>query len=61
MPDFITRFVHCDEQPVEEYFYHTAEDAKAHMNLFRDDDSGLYSRIEVVQYSTGKVIDSIAF
>lgn len=61
MLDFITRFIRADEQPNEEYFYHTAADARAHMNLFNGDDSGLYRRIEVVQYSTDTVIDSIEF
>lgn len=61
MPDFITRFIRADEQPNEEYFYQTETDARAHMNLFNGDDSGLYSRIEVVQYSTDTVIASIVF
>lgn len=61
MPDFIARFIRTDEQPDEEYFYQTAADAQAHMNLFNGDDSGLYRRIEVVQYSTDTVIASIEF
>ena len=47
MKYYIVRFIRADSQPDEEYFYHTREEAKAHYNLFRDDDSGLYSKIEI--------------
>ena len=45
----IVRFVRKDDQPVEEYFYHTYEEAYAHFALFLDDDSRLYHRIEIIQ------------
>ena len=61
MPDYITRFVRADGQPDEEYFFHTADSAREHLDLFADDDSGLYSRIEVVQYSTDTVLYCKAF
>lgn len=44
---FTTRFV-CQTGPCEEYYYHKREDAEAHLNLFVDDDSGLYTAIMVV-------------
>lgn len=45
----------------EEYWYHTVEDAKKHMELFRDDDSCLYESICIENYETGEVIDKIVF
>ena len=45
---YITRFVRADHKPPEEYYYHTQPEAQAHLDLFRDDDSNLYSRIEVL-------------
>ena len=45
---FVIRFVRRDKKADEEYFYHTYEDAEHHLNLFRDDDSDLYDRIELV-------------
>ena len=46
---FIVRFVRKDDQPAEEYFYHTYEEAHAHFALFLDDDSDLYERIEIAK------------
>ena len=46
---YIVRFIRKDDKPVEEFFYHTYEEAFVHLALFRDDDSGLYRRIEIVQ------------
>lgn len=43
---YITRFNTVDDE-VEEYLYHTEEEAKQHLELFKDDDSGLYTSIEV--------------
>ena len=43
---YIVRFIRKDDKPVEEFFYHTFEDATSHLLLFRDDDSDLYARIE---------------
>jgi hypothetical protein len=45
---WIVRFVRKDGKPDEEYYYHTQAEAEYHRNLFQDDDSGLYERIEVV-------------
>lgn len=46
---YIVRFIRKDNKPVEEFFYHTYEEAFVHLALFRDDDSGIYRRIEIVQ------------
>lgn len=46
---YIVRFIRKDNKPVEEFFYHTYEEAFVHLALFRNDDSGLYRRIEIVQ------------
>ena len=46
---YIVRFIRKDDKPVEEFFYHTYEEAFVHLALFRNDDSGLYRRIEIVQ------------
>lgn len=46
---FVVRFVRKDKKVDEEYYYHTLEDAEAHRNLFDDDDSDLYERIEIVE------------
>lgn len=45
---YITRFIRKDGKKNEDYWYHTKEEAIAHLELFRDDDSGLYERIVVV-------------
>lgn len=44
---YITRF-NTLKGPCEEYFYNRLEDAVSHLDLFRDDDSGLYRSIVVV-------------
>lgn len=48
---FILRFVRLDKKPTEEYYYNRLEDAITHYNLFLDDDSGLYRKIEIIDYS----------
>lgn len=45
---YFVRFIRKDNKPVEEFFYNAYEDALKHFTLFRDDDSGLYKRIELV-------------
>ena len=44
---YIVRFIRADRGPDEEYYYPRETDAIAHYNLFLDDDSGLYCRIEI--------------
>ena len=41
-------FHRADGKPNEEYWYGSIDGAKQHLSLFRDDDSGLYSRIDLV-------------
>lgn len=61
MPDFVITFIRFDGQPNEEYWYSSVDEAKAHWDLFRGDDSGLYRRIEVTQYSTGETLYCMDF
>ena len=44
---YIVRFVRADCGPDEEYYYHREKEAIDHYNLFLDDDSSLYLRIEI--------------
>ena len=53
---YIVRFIRKDDKPVEEFFYHTFEDATSHLLLFRDDDSDLYARIEIIDGATEKTV-----
>ena len=48
---WIVRFVRKDGKPDEEYYYRTKIEAEYHRDLFQDDDSGLYERIELIKYS----------
>ena len=59
MGDFIVRFVRADQKPDEEYYYNTEEQARAHFDLFRDDDSERYSRIELTTYA-GELIELLS-
>lgn len=45
---WIVRFVRKDDKPDEEYYYRSLAEAEHHKNLFLDDDSGLYERIEII-------------
>lgn len=45
---WIVRFVRKDGKPDEDYYYHSLAEAEYHKNLFLDDDSGLYERIEII-------------
>jgi hypothetical protein len=45
--NWIVRFVRKDGKLDEEYYYNTQAEAEYHRNLFQDDDSGLYERIDV--------------
>ncbi len=61
MDGYIVRFVRKDQRPAEEYYYSGLSDAAYHLNLFRDDDSGLYQRIDLLSADSQKVIDQILF
>ena len=55
---YVVRFVRTDGRPDEEYYYHILNDAVFHFNLFENDDSGIFSMIElleVAQKSTGNL------
>ena len=58
---YIVRFIRKDDKPVEEFLYHTFEDATSHLLLFRDDDSDLYARIEIIDGATEKTVSSQEF
>lgn len=45
---YLVRFVRKDGQPDEIYDYAHRSDAEYHFGLFRNDDSGLYVRIEFI-------------
>ena len=45
---YIVRFVRVDGCPAEEYYYQREADAKYHLALFLDDDSGLYSKVSII-------------
>ena len=45
---WIVRFIRKDAKPDEEYFYHSQGEAEYHRDLFQNDDSGLYEKIEVI-------------
>lgn len=46
---YIVRFIRRDKQPAELYYYLRKEDALYHLNMFQDDDSELYTRIDVIE------------
>ena len=56
---YIVRFVRADCGPDEEYYYHTEQEAFSPFNLFLDDDSELYKRIEIE--CKGEIIDNMFF
>ena len=45
---YIARFIRRDEKVDEEYYYLAYGDALNHLALFKNDNSGLYKRIEIV-------------
>lgn len=46
---YIVRFVRADGRPNENYYYHNLKDAIFHFTLFKEDDSGLYLKIELIE------------
>ena len=59
---FVVRFVRRDRQPAEEYYYNTIEEARWHLNMFREDDSRLYERVVLIDMNHSEVpIDVIEF
>ena len=53
---YVVRFIRKDGKPVEEFFYHTFEAAFSHLLLFKDDDSDLYIRIEIIDLSAERIV-----
>ncbi len=53
---YIVSFIRKDEQPDENYVYYEKIDAEHHMNLFVNDDSGLYKRIELSLWDNNKIM-----
>ena len=45
---WIVRFVRKEGKPDKEYYYRSLAEAEYHKNLFLDDDSELYERIEII-------------
>ncbi|GEM_PF-6934241 len=60
---YAVTFKRKDEQPDEIYYYQNYADAAYHFNLFKDDDSGLYSRIELskIQEPMELIMEVITF
>ena len=56
---YIVSFIRRDFSPNEDYYYYSKEQALTHFNLFRTDDSNLYTKIELKQEET--VLDTIYF
>ncbi len=61
MDGFIVRFTRRDNRAAEEYYYAALSDAEYHLSLFREDDSGLYLRIDLLSYPNERALDSIVF
>jgi len=58
-PLFSVVFVRKDGKPNEVYQWHTPEEALAHLELFKDDDSDLYKEIYAINEETGERIAGI--
>lgn len=49
---FLVCFVRKDQQPNEEYYYVSRQDAQSHFDLFRNDNSHLYCRIDLIEINS---------
>lgn len=57
---YIVKFKRKDHKPDEDYYYNTKEEAKAHFELFIDDNSDLYDEILLIYWNNDfKVLSSI--
>lgn len=56
---YVVKFVRSDRQPpgLELYYYNDLASAQYHLDLFADDNSGLYERIELINDETEEVLD----
>ena len=57
---FITRFTLISKE-TQDYYYHNAENAEKHLNLFLNDDSGLYSNISILDAENNTVLGILPF
>ena len=58
---WIVRFVRKDGKPDEEYYYRSIAEAEYHRDLFLNDVSGLYERIEIINEPTKEVTMELNF
>ena len=58
---WIVKFVRKDGKPDEEYFYHSQSEAEYHRDLFQNDDSGLYEKIEIINENSKEVTMELNF
>ena len=56
---FVVSFIRQDNLPNEDYYYYSKEQALEHFNLFINDDSNLYKRIELLENDS--IIATIKF
>ena len=62
MTGYIVKFIRADQKPSENYFYHNLEEAKKYFDMFHNDDSKLYKRVELIKLKADRsVIDFIVF
>ena len=58
---WIVKFVRKDGKPDEEYYYHSLAKAEHHRDLFLNDDSGLYEKIEIINENSKEVTMELNF
>ena len=58
---WIVKFVRKDGKPDEEYYYHSLAKAEYHRDLFLNDDSGLYEKIEIINENSKEVTMELNF
>ena len=61
----VSSFVGKDKKPIEEYEYNALNDALYHLHLFKNDNSGLYNKIDLLlsleDLGIEEVLHSISF
>jgi hypothetical protein len=57
---FVVRFTNIYKE-TEDYYYNRIEHAEHHLNLFRDDESGLYRNICIIDESNNTVLAILPF
>ena len=60
---YYVRLVRADKQADEIYHYWRRKEAEYHFNLFKDDDSGLYSHVDLllVDKDRSMILEQISF